>query len=237
MAVCCKAEACAAQARASISGKACMALVATAAELAQMTRSTSVLPWGPCKHQAFGPRDTPWMVWPKWHCQRSGCWVCSASAAACGHSCPKSTRGNSRSLAAHGAKPGPRKASRMTRQNTWALASLLGRFKADTHRGSMSSSITRGGTPTQAWATVCSSGPGVCCHQAQASFNKAHRSGQPHCAEPKTAAKGPQGAGQWRAQWGAHKPPPPAMGKPKGSRKRLLCKGTPTERMRPKVVV
>ena len=65
-------------------------------------------------------------------------------AAVSGNRVPRSQRGSSRFELPQSPSPSPNSASRMTRRNTCPLARSAGVLSADTHRGSISSAITRG---------------------------------------------------------------------------------------------
>jgi hypothetical protein len=189
--------------RVSVPVVAPMAAAAGLAAVAQITRSKSSDQPSPASAQADA-----------WLCRavtrvpsrtRAPRWRQAAS----GSSAPRSSRGSSRAEADQRPKPWPNSASRMTVRNTCALAWAAGRFRADTHSGSISSSITRAGKVRHSPPTVSDgeqTKPERC--QASEARTRASRSDQRQPRAVRIAATASSGAGQRSAQAGVCRPLP-----------------------------
>ena len=128
-----------------------------------------------------------------------------------GSSSPRSTRGSSRSAPRQWPWPAPNSASCSTRSSTAALACASGVLSADRQSGSISSSITRGGSPAQSPATLRSDGQeNPVARQRKLVCSSANRSRQPQPRAPRMAASRSSGAGQRAAHAGTASPEPSA---------------------------
>ena len=154
----------------------------------------------------------------------------SQRAAACGKSVPRSTRGSS----SREPPATPNRASPSTRRNTLALARGDGVFRADTHRGSINSAITRGVRPWHSSDTLSPLAQSKPRH-FQPSTARSNPALSFHC-QP-TAVSSPTSVLKGAGKFGRRRPAPSAKRSVMGRLCRACSMGTPTRRIRRRVSV